>query len=165
MVVKHPSHRTSKKIKPKNFKRTELTKKITLQRGASSSKKIAGGRDAKTEKQRIQIEGKTFASSTRPIEEVVTYAEPEFSLTEISPKGTHVMIGPENITRFEKARITGARSLQLSLGAPSFIVVPQHIRDSVSLATAELLARTLPISIRRVLPNGLYQDIPIDWLK
>jgi hypothetical protein len=26
-------------------------------------------------------------------------------------------------------------------------------------------ARILPISIRRVLPNGLYQDIPIDWMK
>jgi hypothetical protein len=25
--------------------------------------------------------------------------------------------------------------------------------------------KVLPISIRRILPNGLYQDIPIDWLK
>ena len=53
---------------------------------------------------------------------------------------------------------------RLSLGAPAFIRVPQDVRDSISLATAELYAKALPISIRRVLPNGLYQDIPIEWL-
>lgn len=46
-----------------------------------------------------------------------------------------------------------------------FITVPQDVRDSISLATAELDAKALPISIRRVLPNGVYEDIPIDWLK
>ncbi|NAL76864.1 DNA-directed RNA polymerase subunit K [Nitrososphaera sp. AFS] len=113
----------------------------------------------------MQLEEQTLAKSTRPIEEVVTYDEPDFSLMEISSNGPQVLIGPTHITRFEKARITGTRSLQLSLGAPSFIVVPPRVRDSVSLATAELLSKSLPISIRRVLPNGLYQDIPIDWLK
>ena len=94
----------------------------------------------------------------------MTYAEVEFALKEIIPNGTQVLVGPARITRFEKARITGARSLQLSMGAPAFIRVPQEVRDSISLATAELYARALPISIRRVLPNGVYQDIPIDWL-
>jgi DNA-directed RNA polymerases I, II, and III subunit RPABC2 len=37
--------------------------------------------------------------------------------------------------------------------------------DTVSIAVSELEAKILPISIRRTLPNGLYQDIPIDWLK
>jgi DNA-directed RNA polymerases I, II, and III subunit RPABC2 len=55
--------------------------------------------------------------------------------------------------------------LQLSLGAPFMIVVPADVRDSISLATTELSLKALPISIRRILPNGLYQDIPIDWLK
>ena len=74
------------------------------------------------------------------------------------------LIGPPGLTRFEKARITGARSLQLSLGAPSLIEIPLEVRDSVSLAIAEIEAKALPISIRRVLPNGLYQDIPISWM-
>ncbi len=94
----------------------------------------------------------------------MTYAEVEFELKEIIPNGNQVLIGPARITRFEKARITGARSLQLSLGAPAFIKIPQDVRDSISLASAELYAKALPISIRRVLPNGLYQDIPIEWL-
>ena len=103
--------------------------------------------------------------STRPKDEVVTYDEIDFHLQEISGQPTKVMIGPLSLTRFEKARITGARSLQLSLGAPSLIAIPGGIKDSISLAVAELEVRALPISIRRVLPNGLYQDIPIDWLR
>ena len=103
--------------------------------------------------------------STRPKDEVVTYDEIEFHLQEISGPSTEIMIGPQTLTRFEKARITGARSLQLSLGAPSLIAIPGGIKDSISLAVAELELRALPISIRRILPNGLYQDIPIDWLR
>ena len=165
-MAKDSSQRTPKKIRSKTVKRTQPTKKTNLERGTSTSvNKIAPEPEANTENPKMQLEEQTFAKSTRPIEEVVTYDEPDFSLMEISSNGPQVLIGPTQITRFEKARITGARSLQLSLGAPSFIVVPPHIKDSVSLATAELLSRSLPISIRRVLPNGLYQDIPIDWLK
>ena len=101
----------------------------------------------------------------RPLNEVVAYNELEFELRELIPKGNEILIGPSTLTRFERARITGARSLQLSLGAPFMISVPKDARDSISLATAELDLKALPISIRRILPNGLYQDIPIDWMK
>ena len=103
--------------------------------------------------------------NTRPENEVVTYTEFDFTLKEIPPEGEKVLIGPARLTRFEKARITGARSRQLSLGAPSLISVSPDIRDSISLAIAEIDSKALPISIRRILPNGLYQDIPIDWLR
>ena len=73
------------------------------------------------------------------------------------------MIGPPRLTRFEKARITGARSLQLSLGAPTLIKIPSDLTDTIMIAKYELDKKTLPISIRRILPNGLFQDIPIDW--
>ena len=36
---------------------------------------------------------------------------------------------------------------------------------SISIAIEELENKALPISIRRTLPNGIYQDIPIEWLK
>ena len=75
------------------------------------------------------------------------------------------MIGPKRITRFEKARITGARALQISFGAPLMIKVDVKSRSSISLAIEELEKKALPISIRRTLPNGLYQDVPIEWLK
>ena len=73
-----------------------------------------------------------------------------------------IMIGPPTLTRFEKARIMGARALQLSLGAPPFIAVPKEVATSLDLAYAELEKRVIPITIRRVLPNGDFQNIPID---
>ncbi|MFQ6134902.1 MAG: DNA-directed RNA polymerase subunit K [Nitrososphaerales archaeon] len=82
---------------------------------------------------------------------------------EAKPKFT-VTIGPPKLTRFEKARMIGARSLQLALGAPPFIPLPTGITDPISLALREIEAHALPISIRRSLPNGEYQDIPLEYL-
>ncbi len=90
-------------------------------------------------------------------------AETDFKLKEIFSNDGKILIGPPRLTRFEKARITGARSLQLSLGAPTFIKIPLELTDTIMIAKYELDKKTLPISIRRILPNGLYQDIPIDW--
>jgi DNA-directed RNA polymerase I, II, and III subunit RPABC2 len=115
-------------------------------------------------KTELQIEG-DIRKSNRPQDEVVTYNEVEFELKEITSTENMILIGPPRLTRFERARISGARSLQLSLGAPSLIRVPNDIRDSITLAVAELDLKALPISIRRILPNGLYQDISINLLK
>jgi DNA-directed RNA polymerase I, II, and III subunit RPABC2 len=98
-------------------------------------------------------------------EEFVEYDEFEFRLREITSKGQEILIGPKRLTRFEKARITGARSLQISFGAPLMIKGNASARSSISLAIEELEKKALPISIRRTLPNGIYQDIPIEWLK
>lgn len=98
-------------------------------------------------------------------EEFVEYQESEYSLREITSQGQEILIGPKRLTRFEKARITGARSLQISFGAPLMIKGDVNARSSISLAIEELEKKALPISIRRTLPNGIYQDIPIEWLK
>jgi DNA-directed RNA polymerase I, II, and III subunit RPABC2 len=90
-------------------------------------------------------------------------ADVEFRLKEIPSKNNEILIGPVRLTRFEKARITGARSLQLSLGAPILTKLPPEFTDTIMIAKYELEKKTLPISIRRILPNGLYQDIPIEW--
>ena len=45
----------------------------------------------------------------------------EHKPVEITNKDGLVVTGPPTLTRFEKARIMGARALQLSLGAPIFI--------------------------------------------
>ncbi len=168
-MVKHSADRktSSKTFKTDTPKRIASSKKKSRsQRGVSpATKKIAIKHGASLQKVQIQLGEIPVKKSNRPEDEVVTYPEIEFERKEIIANGTQVLIGPARITRFEKARITGARSLQLSLGAPAFIRVPQDIRDSISLATAELDAKALPISIRRVLPNGVYQDIQIDWLK
>ena len=66
-----------------------------------------------------------------------------------------ILMGPPNLTRFEKARIMGARALQLSLGAPPFIDIPETAATSLDIAMEELEQRLIPISIRRVLPLSL----------
>jgi len=71
------------------------------------------------------------------------------------------LIGPSHLTRFERARIMGARALQLSFGAPPLIEVTPDLADAMSISRAELATKALPISIRRTLPSGQYQNIPI----
>ena len=80
-------------------------------------------------------------------------------------KSFRVFIGPPKLTVFEKARIVGARALQLSLGAPPFIPLePYEHTSTIELSLRELKAKALPISIRRSLPNGVYQDIPLKYI-
>ena len=120
----------------------------------------------KSKKTKIEIlETEEESKSGRPKDEVVVYPEMDFEAREITPQDSQVLIGPPTLTRFERARIIGSRSLQLSLGAPILIDSSKKFNDTISIAIAELDLKVLPISIRRVLPNGLYQDIPIDWLK
>ena len=82
--------------------------------------------------------------------------------TEITNKDGLIVTGPPTLTRFEKARIMGARALQLSLGAPIFIEIPKNATTSLEIAMEELKQRVIPIVIKRTLPNGDYQNIPID---
>ncbi len=74
------------------------------------------------------------------------------------------MIGPPRLTRFEKARVVGARALQISMGAPILVDVPEGYSSPIDIALKELEAGILPITIRRTLPDGTYQDIPLKWL-
>ena len=75
-----------------------------------------------------------------------------------------VSIGPTKLTRFERARIVGARALQIAMGAPILIEVPEGRVGPIDIALLELDSGILPITIRRTLPNGIYQDIPLKWL-
>jgi len=74
------------------------------------------------------------------------------------------VIGPPKLTRFEKARIVGARSLQISMGAPILVEVSEGFSSPIDIALKELEAGILPMTIRRTLPDGTYQDIPLKWL-
>ncbi|MCW3996699.1 MAG: DNA-directed RNA polymerase subunit K [Candidatus Bathyarchaeota archaeon] len=74
-----------------------------------------------------------------------------------------VNVGPPKITRFEKARIVGARALQISMGAPILVDAAENT-NPIDIAVTELEAGILPITIRRTLPDGTFQDIPLKWL-
>jgi len=75
-----------------------------------------------------------------------------------------IWIGPPKLTRFERARIVGARALQIAMGAPILIEPSSNLSNPIDIALKELENGILPITIRRTLPDETYQDIPLRWL-
>ena len=114
-----------------------------------------------TEKEQEHLEKKIKEIEERDVIETIE----EHDAVEIPCEKGKITIGPPTLTRFEKARIMGARALQLSLGAPPFIEIPESARISLDISMEELEQRVIPITIRRVLPNGDYQNIPIDYFE
>ena len=73
-----------------------------------------------------------------------------------APSGTYVTENSSgrapaeaSYTRFERARILGARALQISLGAPILTDIPADTIDPVLIAEHEFLAGVIPITVRR----------------
>jgi DNA-directed RNA polymerase I, II, and III subunit RPABC2 len=58
----------------------------------------------------------------------------------------------------------GARALQISMGAPILVDVSEGFTGPIDIALKELDADILPMTIRRTLPDGTFQDIPLKWL-
>lgn len=54
-----------------------------------------------------------------------------------------------NYTRFEKARIVGARALQISMGAPTIIKIPKDIVSPIDIAMLEFKEDAIPITVKR----------------
>jgi DNA-directed RNA polymerase subunit K len=52
-------------------------------------------------------------------------------------------------TRFEIARIIGARALQLSMGAPVLTKIPKGMIDPIEIALLEFERDLIPITVRR----------------
>jgi len=117
-----------------------------------------GGREDITEKEIAEIDKECEIIRNR---EIITKDIPH-KKAEITTKDNQIVIGPPMLTRFEKARIMGARALQLSLGAPVFIEIPKSATTSLEIAMEELKQRVIPIVIKRTLPNGDYQNLPLD---
>ena len=116
------------------------------------------GREDITEKEIAEIDKECEIIRNR---EIITKDFPHKKV-EITSKDNQILIGPPMLTRFEKARIMGARALQLSLGAPVFIEIPKNATTSLEIAMEELKQKVIPIVIKRTLPNGDYQNLPLD---
>jgi DNA-directed RNA polymerase I, II, and III subunit RPABC2 len=112
-----------------------------------------------SDKEQANLESRIKEIEEREVVEKIDDHDP----IEIPCEKGKITIGPPTLTRFEQARIMGARALQLSLGAPPFITIPKDARISLDISMEELEKRVIPITIRRVLPNGDYQNIPIDY--
>ncbi|HLD76000.1 MAG TPA: DNA-directed RNA polymerase subunit K [Candidatus Norongarragalinales archaeon] len=55
----------------------------------------------------------------------------------------------QELTKYEKARLVGARSLQLSMDAPPLCDVPKNMIDPVKLATLEFEKNVIPLQVFR----------------
>ena len=132
----------------------------SLKDALSAYRKIKEGKKELSEKELLALDKECKIIEDREIIELDTIHEPQE--IEITGKGK-IQMGPPTLTRFEKARIMGARALQLSLGAPPFIEIPENAKTSLDIALVELEQRVIPIIIRRALPNGDYQNIPISF--
>lgn len=75
----------------------------------------------------------------------------------------------DRLTRFEVARLVGARALQIALGAPVLVPAESIALSSFDLAKMEFKSGILPITIKRTLPSGDQKIVPIkhaihNWL-
>jgi DNA-directed RNA polymerase I, II, and III subunit RPABC2 len=61
------------------------------------------------------------------------------------------------LTNFERTKIIGLRSNQISKGSAPFIAVPSHITDVRDIARIELEQKRLPYIIKRPLPDGSFE--------
>ncbi|CAI5984398.1 unnamed protein product [Closterium sp. NIES-64] len=67
------------------------------------------------------------------------------------------------MTKYERARVLGARDLQTSMNAP--VMVELHGEtDPLEIAMRELREKKIPFTIRRYLPDGSYEDWGVDEL-
>ena len=135
---------------------TEVSVDASLEKAIEVYRKLREQKGPLTEKELAQLDKECDEIRSREI--IMTDIDHEIRELESDGK---ILMGPPNLTRFEKARIMGARALQLSLGAPPFIDIPVSAATSLDISMKELEERVIPITIRRVLPNGDYQNIPL----
>ena len=134
----------------------EISVDASLEKAIEVFRKLREQKGPLTEQELAELDKECDIIRNRKI--IMTDADHEIQELQSDNK---ILMGPPNLTRFEKARIMGARALQLSLGAPTFIDIPETAATSLDIAMEELDQRLIPISIRRVLPNGDFQNIPL----
>jgi len=74
----------------------------------------------------------------------------------------------DRLTRFEVARLLGARALQISLGAP--VLVKTEETDASKIGKGEFKENVIPMTIKRKLPSEEFVTVEIkkgieNWVK
>ena len=67
------------------------------------------------------------------------------------------------MTKYERARILGTRALQISMNAPVLVPIEGET-DPLAIAMKELRAQKIPLTIRRYLPDGSFEDWSVEEL-
>ena len=95
--------------------------------------------------------------------DVVGIDEPEDGATEGRAVAVEDRITTPYMTKYERARILGTRALQISMNAPVMVELEGET-DPLQIALKELRHRKIPITVRRFLPDGSYEDWNVDEL-
>ena len=85
----------------------------------------------------------------------LTNVPPSFTNTDGKADPKHQSV--PFLTQYEKTKVFGFRTNQLSQGARAFIAVPAHVTDLREIAKMELEARRLPFIIKRPMPDGSFE--------
>jgi len=65
------------------------------------------------------------------------------------------------LTRFERARVVSARSLQISMGAPILLKSVGTLKEPYEIAVKELQKGKIPLTIIREMPDGTHIEIDL----
>ena len=65
-------------------------------------------------------------------------------------------MGDKNYTRFERARIIGARALQLASGADPFVKTKEQ--DPIKIAEMEFEKGVIPLDVKKKMPPKLHKS-------
>lgn len=79
------------------------------------------------------------------------------------PRNADTRITLPYMTKYELARILGTRALQISMNARVMVELNGET-DPIAIARMELEQRRIPLSVRRYLPDGSYEDWCVDEL-
>ena len=83
------------------------------------------------------------------------YRLPEGRLSQMYIKGPyfrgylHGEVTTVKYTRFERARIIGARALQISMGAPVLLDVSDEMIDPIEISILEFNSGVIPMTVKR----------------
>ena len=92
--------------------------------------------------------------------------EDEYNLGQKEMKSIPIneRITTKYLTKYEKARVLGARALQISKNAPVMVNLAPGEWDPLKIAEKELREKKIPFIIRRYLPNNSYEDWKLEEL-
>lgn len=69
------------------------------------------------------------------------------------------MVEEMKLTRYEKARIIGARALQISMGAPSALQTHENLLHPIDIALSEFEQGIIPLKVKKKIHTGLRNPI------
>jgi DNA-directed RNA polymerase I, II, and III subunit RPABC2 len=123
--------------------------------GADGALEESQKKDLGNELMRYHPEARIDTIESVSMDILLTNVPPTFANSDgqVDPKHRSVPF----LTQFEKTKILGFRTNQLSQGARAYIAVPEHVTDLREIARLELEARRLPIILKRPMPDGTFE--------